>query len=266
MNANHRPARSTRVTGTRHIKIGKTACRLAIAVFCVCCGIAGAAEPREFERETREFKVSVDGKGRGKCTIEISRRDDGSDKMHINAALSFNYVVYEYRYSSVGTEVWKDGRLVRLENIADYNGKKYVVKAKGDAKGMRVTVNDKSSLADADVWVTSYWRLPDHLAHADPAVGQGVVPAAGSRPARKDSTVAVALLDSDKGQKLKGEVQRVGEEFITVAGKKSGCTHFRITGDVQVDVWYDASQRLVREETVESGHTTVMELTRIVAE
>ena len=40
---------------------------------------ARAAEPRTIERETREFKVSVDGKGRGKCKIEITRRDDGTE-------------------------------------------------------------------------------------------------------------------------------------------------------------------------------------------
>src|SRR5438128_1939487 len=124
-------------------------CRFAfwptMAMLCVYGNLAVGAEPRELERETREFKVSVDGKGRGKCKIEINRRDDGSERIHIEAALSFNYVVYEYRYSSNGTEVWKNGRLIRLDNTADYNGSKYVVKAKANDKGLRVTVNEKSS-------------------------------------------------------------------------------------------------------------------------
>jgi hypothetical protein len=229
----------------------------------VAVSAATAAEPRTLERETREFKVSVDGKGRGQCTIEISRRDDGSDQMHIDAALSFNYVVYEYRYLSVGTEVWKDGRLVRLENMADYNGTKYVVRAKADQKGLRVTVNDQSSQVEPDVWVTSYWRLPDRLAQIEPAGGSGVVPTGGRRAARKGGTVTIALLDSDKGVRRKGEVQRIGDETITVAGQRVTCTHFKIGGDVKVDVWYDGDQRLVRQETVESGHKTVMELTRL---
>jgi hypothetical protein len=78
--------------------------------------------------------------------------------------------------------------------------------------------------------------------------------------------MTVPLLDSDKGQTLKGEVKRIGEESITVAGRKTPCTHYRISGDVQVNVWYDGDQRLVRQETVESGHKTVMELTRLAAE
>ena len=148
---------------TRQLTLWSCAPGTMLAISCWCVAISYAAEPRIMERETREFKVSVDGKGRGSCRIEISRRDDGSDRMHIAAVLSFNYVVYEYKYSSTGTEVWKNGRLLRLENIADFNGTKYIVKAKASPQGLQVTVNDKTSQADPDVWVTSYWRLPDRL-------------------------------------------------------------------------------------------------------
>jgi hypothetical protein len=241
-------------------------CWLALAVSAVLPTTARAAEPRVLERETREFKVSVDGKGRGKCTIEITHRDDGTDRMHIDASLNFNYVVYEYRYSSVGTEIWKDGRLLQLENAANYNGTKYVVKAISKNDKLFVTVNDKTSPCEPDVWVTSYWRLPDRLVQLAAVAEKGVIPAGGRRRAREEGTVSVPLLDSDKGQTLKGEVKRIGEESITVAGRKTPCTHYRISGDVQVNVWYDGDQRLVRQETVESGHKTVMELTRLAAE
>ncbi len=251
------------MTGFGRRAFCQTVFQIAAALPGLSAVTATAADPREIALETREFKVSVDGKGRGRCTIEISRREDGSDRMHIDAALRFNYFVYDYRYSSVGTEVWKDGRLIRLENSADYNGTKYVVRANADRTGLRVTVNDKTSQIDPDVWVTSYWRLPDRLARAGAADAAGVVPTGGRRSAREKGTVTIALLDSDKGLRLTGDIKRIGEENITVAGRKESCTHFKITGDVQVDVWYDADQRLVRQETVESGHKTVMELTRI---
>lgn len=244
---------------------------LAIAVIGLSCGIAGGADPRDLEHQTREFQVSVDGKPRGKCTMQIRRREDGADTVRIKAALSFNFVVYEYRYSSTGTEVWKNGRLIELENAADYNGKKYSVKAKAEKKGLRVTVNDKPFDAEPDVWVTSYWRLPDHLAQAGDAGrkaagGHGVVPAGGVRAPRRAAKTTVSLLDSDKGRPLKGEVQCIGEETVTVAGKKKTCTHYKIAGDVEVEVWYDGDQRLVRQQTVEEGHKTLMELTRVAAE
>lgn len=236
---------------------------LALAVIGLSYGAARGADPRDLEHQTREFQVSVDGKPRGKCTMQIQTREDGVETVRIKAALSFNFVVYEYRYSSTGTEVWKNGRLLELENAADYNGKKYAVKAKAVKNGLHVTVNDKPFEAGADVWVTSYWHLPDHVAQAG---GKNVVPAGGVRPARKESKTTVALLDSDKGRHLKGQVQRIGDETVTVAGKKQTCTHYKIAGDVDVDVWYDSDRRLVRQQTVEEGHKTVMELTRVAAE
>jgi hypothetical protein len=235
-------------------------------ILCAVWATARGAEQNAPAHETREFNVSVDGKQRGKCTIEIQSREDGSDTMHINAALNFNYVVYEYRYASAGSEVWKNGRLIELENEADYNGTKYSVKADSTKKGLRVTVNGKTSQAEPDVWVTSYWRLPEHLVRPDTAQRSGVIPTAGNRPARKGTPISVSLLDSDKGQKLRGEVERIAEETVAVAGRKKTCTHYKITGDVQVDVWYDSERRLVRQETVESGHKTVMELARITGE
>ncbi|HEY2251053.1 MAG TPA: DUF6134 family protein [Planctomycetaceae bacterium] len=208
---------------------------------------AGAAEPKNLERETREFKVSVDGKPRGKCTMQIHHRNDGSDKMSIDAGLSFDFVVYKYRYHSTGTEIWKNDRLLELENTSDFNGTKYVLKAVSGSNGLFSTVNGKKSQLAADAWVTSYWRLPEHLM-------------------AKNAPQSVSLLDSDKGQHLHGKLTYVGDETITVAGKRRSCVHYRIAGDVRVELWYDAARRLVRQESVDDGHKTLLELTRIAAE
>ncbi len=251
---------------TRFRNVWGNLCLPALALCLGGAALATAAEPKDVERQTREFRVSVDGKPRGKCTMQIRRREDGTDTVRINSAFSFNFVVYDYRYSSAGTEVWKEGRLVTLENKADYNGTRYHVKANAGEKGLRVAVNEKTSQVDPDVWATSYWHLPERLAQADAAEGKGVVPAAGSRPERKPAAVSISLLDSDKGVKLRGEMKRIGDEMIKVAGKKTACTHYRIRGDVEVDVWYDADRRLARQESVDSGHKTILELTRVAGE
>jgi hypothetical protein len=242
-----------------------------IALSCCCSRILDAADLKAHKLETREFKVSVDGKPRGKCTMQIRRRDDGADTMQIDAAMSFNFVVYEYRYRSMGTEVWKDDRLLELDNTADFNGTKYAVKAGSTAKGLRATVNGKALRLESDVWVTSYWQLPDHLAEKIAAVGKGprgkeVVPASLARSGGHKAAHAVSLLDSDKGQHFHGEMIHVGDETITVAGKRKACAHYRISGDVEVELWYDSARRLVRQQSVESGHKTLLEVTRIAAE
>jgi hypothetical protein len=50
---------------------------------------------------------------------------------------------------------------------------------------------------------------------------------------------------------------------MPVAGQVQNVNHYRLSGKVAVDVWYDGSERLVRQEWVEEGHRTVLELARV---
>ena len=43
-------------------------------------------------------------------------------------------------------------------------------------------------------------------------------------------------------------------------GPEIPLNHYRITGKVNVDLWYDGSERLVRQEWIEQGHKTIVEL------
>jgi hypothetical protein len=246
-----------------------------------CSPAARAAEPRDLERQTREFKVSVDGTQRGKCSMQIRRCDDGTERVRVDAAIRVNFIVYKYAYNSSANEVWKDDRLIELDSAADYNGTRYVVQADAADKGLRVIVNGRAADADALSWATSYWRLPTRLAGdrsggtaGDPGAPEdaaapapdAVVPASAERPEERPAKQSVALLDSDKGRTLRSQMQRIGEETLAVAGKRVPCTRYRLTGDVQVDLWYDADRRLVRQESLESGHKTILHLVRITPE
>jgi hypothetical protein len=41
------------------------------------------------------------------------------------------------------------------------------------------------------------------------------------------------------------------------------CTHYKVMKDALHDQWYDAQERIVRDEWMSSGHKTVIELTGI---
>lgn len=191
--------------------------------------------------QTREFSIIVDGKERGKSQMSISRRPDGTEVMSGRAEVRIKYLVYTYQYSSRATETWKDGRLQQLENSANYGGKEYVVNAVATEDGLNVKVNGQERTARPDVWVTSYWKLPDP----------------------KYRNQSLPLLNGDTGRDIRGALERVGTEKITVAGKPQQAERYRVKGDVQVDLWYDQQERLVRQESLESGHRTVLELARI---
>jgi hypothetical protein len=71
------------------------------------------------------------------------------------------------------------------------------------------------------------------------------------------------MIVCDSGEQISGRLEHVGSVEMSVAGSKQLCTHYRVTKDVVHDVWYDAKERIVREEWTSNGHTTVLELTEI---
>jgi hypothetical protein len=207
------------------------------------CWLAAPAGARAdaVSTETRKFNISVDGERCGKFRLTIASHPDGREVVEGDAALELKYFLYTFRYASKGVETWHSGRLLQLDNASRYGGSKYAVTARRQGQELVVQANGEQRKVRGDVWVTSYWREPK-----SDLVGQNI-----------------ALLDADKGRTLTGKLQRVGKESLQLGGQAQACTHYRLQGEVDVDLWYDAQSRLVRQNTVESGHKTQLELAEI---
>jgi hypothetical protein len=202
-------------------------------------GQARAAAP---EIETRDFTVTVDNKDAGNYRMTVERQENGTLIMSGTASVEVRYRLFKYKYTYSGKEVWKDGRLVNLSSTCNDNGKQYNVAARADANGLRVRVNDRERITRADVWTTSYWRLPD----------------------AKHRNQAVPLLDADTGKEYSGQLKHVGTEQVLVGGQKQSCAHYQVTGGpAVVDLWFDVHERLVLQSFVEQGHRTTIQLAGI---
>jgi hypothetical protein len=194
------------------------------------------------EQEIRDFTIKVKGEAAGTYRMTITHQDDGSWQMDGKADVQFHHWLKKYTYSYVGTEIWKDGRLIHLDSNTNDDGTKYTVQVRSANNALRVSVNGKDRFTRPDVWTTTYWRLVNGKFHNQ----------------------AVPLLDADTGKDINATLQFIGVQQINVAGQVQSCTHYSLTGKgVQVQLWYDAQQRMVRQESIESGLTTVLELTRI---
>jgi hypothetical protein len=192
--------------------------------------------------EVREYATKIDGKQAGRCVMTICGQNDGTIAMSCQADIKVTKLgITLYKYSYNGTEVWKDGKLQRLNSSTNDDGQRFTVSATPGRDGLRLTVNGEERTARADCWVTSYWRLPD----------------------AKQRNAAVALLDADTGKTMNGRLQYAGTADIDVAGANQKCAHYRVTGDVTVDLWYDAKERLVRQAWIENKKQVVLELTGI---
>jgi YD repeat-containing protein len=188
--------------------------------------------------EERTFSVSVDGKPAGECVVSFQAQADGS------CAISCRTEVraegrprdsFEYR----GTEVWKDGRLVRLDGSGAENGQKGGVSLAAGKDGCALKAPTKEVTVRGEIWPNTYAMLPD--------------------PDGKLLTVDVLT-----GDVLRAKVEQVGADRVTVAGKLIPATRYRVTaGGLTTDVSYDAANRLVRRTWTRDGRAVIMELIRI---
>jgi hypothetical protein len=203
---------------------------------------AGSSRAAAADTEVRDFNVLVDGSRAGDYHLTLQRQDDGTVTMTLQSEVRVKVLgVSFYSYTYRGREVWKDGRLRRLDSNGQENGKPFTVSAVPDGGGLRVTFNGQAHAARPDVWTMTYWQLP-------PAPDR-------DRP--------LPLLGCDNGREVDGRLQYLGTERLTVAGQEQACAHYRVTGSTPHELWYDAQERVVRQEWVVDGHKTVLELTRV---
>jgi hypothetical protein len=193
------------------------------------------------EKETRHFTVAVDDKPAGSCRMTIQKREDGSVAVSAEADINVRLLVLKYKYTFRGSEVWKDGRLQSFESNTNDNGKKFSVAATAGRDGTSVRSGGREVLVRGDVWLTTYWHLPPKNAR-----GQ-----------------TLALVDADTGKLLNAQLEHVGDEQIPVAGNVVKATRYRVSGAVKANLWFDKTDRLVRQHLIVDGHTTLLELTRL---
>ena len=210
----------------------------------VCLGllaVASGSVRAAAVAETRDFTVLVDGKRVGEAHMTITKQEDGTLTMKCDTDISVTFLLVTYKYTYRGYEVWKDGKLARFNSWCNDNGTSYVVAAIADGDKLKVRVNKQERTIRDDVWLTSYWSQPD----------------------TKRLNQTLPLLDADSGVDLEGKFQFLATESRGIAGQTVNVNHFRLSGKVNVDLWYDGSGRLVRREWIEEGHRTVIELNRL---
>ena len=196
---------------------------------------------RAAEAETRHFNVTIDGKEAGSYQLTM-QHNQGTSTISGQANVRYRVLVISYTYTYSGREVWKDGRLHSLDSQTNDDGKRYTVAARAENNSLRVISNGQQRLTRGDVWTTSYWRLaPAHLHNK-----------------------AVPLIDNDTGRDINATLQYVGIEPVRACGAIQNYAHYRVAGaGLNVDLWYDGHGQLVRQESIEDGHRSVLELVQV---
>jgi hypothetical protein len=194
------------------------------------------------ELERRTFTVLVDGKPQGNSVMEIQSKDDGTVAVTVASKVEVKIVI-KYTFNFQGTEVWKEDKLLQMITSTNDNGKKLTVSLERKQDGFTINATGKDSAVKGELWPTTYWKLPPEGMRTD-----------------------VNLIDSDTGKIIPVKMEKVGTEKLTVAGQTVNSNHYHLSGGLKADLWYDGNNRLLRQEMVEQGHRTVLELSRLQRE
>jgi hypothetical protein len=227
----------SRCPGPRRAWWTTTLAAVAAVVGVLTFDLPGA---RAGDVETRTFAVQVDGKKAGEYTLNVQRESDGTLTVTGRSEVRVTVLLIPvYTYSYNAREVWKGGRLQHFASSGKEKGKEFNIRADLQGPTIHVVANGESRRVRPEVWTTSIWQLPESR------LRNGVV----------------WFLGCDTGLEFEGRCQFVGKEKLTAAGQEMSCTHYRVVKDVVHDVWYDAQERMVRDEWTSNGHRTVLELT-----
>ena len=168
-----------------------------------------------------DFTVTRDGDAIGTHVFKF-RKHGQQTKVEIKTKIDYRFLsvpVYTFRHES--NEIWIGDRLTSLISVTDDNGDSVRLKVAPLAKGTGLLVQKQDG----------------HL-----KVERGIVPASlwnASLISKK------RLLGTVGGDLLMTKATFVGDETISVKGKKIAVRHYRLSGGLKRDLWYDRSSNVL---------------------
>lgn len=117
-----------------------------------------------------------------------------------------------FRYRHTNHEVWRHGRLVAIETKTDDDGESYRLSGRATEAGLEVEGSGGNFVAPADVMPTSYWNT--------------------------ETVTKNRLLDTQRGRLIDVDIVPAGTEIVLLAGQPVNAQRYKVTGDLELDLWY----------------------------
>lgn len=167
------------------------------------------------------FEVALDGSPIGEHSLTFAQNatNDLEVGIAIDLAVKFGpFTVFDYTHRNAS--LWRDGLLQRMQSETDDNGDMHNVLVEGRDGALRVTADGVRVYEIPDRMLpTTYWMA---------------------------STVAQSqLINSQTGELLEVEIVERGREDVPGPDGPIPATHYELTGDLEIDLWYDDAGILV---------------------
>ena len=177
-------------------------------------GLAGAtlASPVRASGDSIAFDVVREGQSIGSHRLRFDQTG-GEVAVDIAIDLEVRFAwVPVFRYGHVNREIWRDGRLQRLDSRTHDDGRDHAVTARQVDGRLLVDGDDGQIEVEPSVLTTSYWH-----------------------PA---SMMQQRLLDTQRGRLAEVSTQLAGSDRLAVAGRQIVATRYDVLGDLTMTTWY----------------------------
>lgn len=182
-----------------------------------------------------KFRVEREGSFIGHV---MQRYQPSGNDLRVDVFIAFQVklaFVTVFRYEHRAREMWRNGRLARLDTVTNDNGDPQRVAGRIAEDGFVVDGPKGPVIAPHDILPSSYWH--------------------------PRFTEESRMLDSQLGRILEFDISRLGAERIEALGRPVDAERYAMRGDVDLDFWYDADRVWQKMAfTIKGGY---MEYTRV---
>lgn len=206
------------------MKILPAQAALMIVILCLVSLSVHARMPQNLY-----YDVYLDGDKIGYHKVSIIP-GTAHNRVQVEASFTVSFLFFNaYAYHHSADEVWRDNCLKEILARTDDNGTRLFVNGRQQNNVFRIESVDGVEQLRGCVKSFAYW---------DPSLIQ-----------------ATHLLNTQNGRYMPVRTVWIGDEKITVAGKKVKASHYQIISDeFVIDLWYSADQEwLALNTTTENG-------------
>jgi hypothetical protein len=212
---------------------------LALALLALPLCPAAADTPPAATKTHQAYDIIRQGSTIGTNTVDVERRGD-TTQVKISTKILVKVMFIEaYRFDHDSTETWKTGQLVAFNSQTNDNGTKHSVTVTSSPDKLDINADGKHSDAPLSLRPASLWD--------------------------RSFNTQTEFFDPQNGKRLAVKIKDVGDEKITVQGAPRQAHHYKISGDLERDVWFDGDT-LVRLKLVGSDKSIIdSDLTQIAS-
>ena len=202
------------------------------ALLLVLLGSIGTAAAQDLPYgPSLSFAVYRNGEPIGRHTLTFQQ--SGSN-LTVSTSVDFAVKLLgftAYRYMHRAQEVWAGEAFQSVATQTDDNGTKYTVRAQRTPAGIDVQRTGGHEIMPAGVLPSSHWNVRQ--------IGQS------------------SLLNTQNGSQARVQVTPLGREKVKTANGWIDASHYRYSGDVTKDQWFDDRGRWVKTTFKASDGSTI---------